>query len=207
MEEISLLQLSKTSNTTIARSDNQVGIITFLSCAKLSPMYEGEGLRLKLALGDLIFNWNSDILASLVSFLATHSDPPSGSELLAPDNVLIQGWVEIEKIELYLNNTKTEIWLGKASIERGKINFAIRHTGYYLVGDLGNLALYDLTDYPLTPLNRGVDPYLIFSVRDQSDVLLSFDIKIYGYSRLIELDYNRAVTSVMITLVVTYGCI
>ena len=72
-------------------------------------MYEGEGLRLKLALGDLIFNWNSDILASLVSFLATHSDPPSGSELLAPDNVLIQGCVEIEKIELYLNNTKTDI--------------------------------------------------------------------------------------------------
>ena len=80
---------------------------------------------------------------------------------------------------MYLNNTKTEICLGKASIEKGKINFAIRHTGYYFVGDLGNLALYDLTDYPLTPLNREVEPYLIFSVRDQSDVLLSFDIKIY----------------------------
>jgi hypothetical protein len=140
-------------------------------------------------LGELLLNWNSDFLAAFINFL---SGSPSlatyeSTAQLQPENVLMIGVIRIRQVDLYMNNVRSGEQLGLARIEAGYVGFEIRNSGYYFKGDLGNLTISDLTDYPHTLERREVsEPFKIFTNRQPSDSLLKFDIAIYEYEMMTE---------------------
>ena len=61
----------------------------------------------------------------------------------------------------------------------------MRNSGYYFDGDLGNLSIYDLTDYPHTLEKRSkAKPFAILSVKENTESLLYFNVKIYEYDMM-----------------------
>ena len=86
---------------------------------------------------------------------------------------------------MYLNNVRQDTLLFLASIESGRCNFTMRNSGLYFDGDLGNLSIYDLTDYPHTLEKRSsAKPFAILSVRENTESLLYFNVKIYEFDMM-----------------------
>ena len=63
-----------TAEKIIAKSDTGLGRIMVRSCKIGSPNYHGEALLLNIELGELLFYWNSDFLAALISFLTRDTE-------------------------------------------------------------------------------------------------------------------------------------
>jgi hypothetical protein len=84
-----------------------------------------------------------------------------------------------------MNNVRSGEQLALARIEAGYCKFEIRNSGYYFDGDLGNLTIYDLTDYVHTLERReSEEPYVLFTVRERSDSLLKFSFAVYEYEMM-----------------------
>jgi Vacuolar-sorting-associated 13 protein C-terminal/SHR-binding domain of vacuolar-sorting associated protein 13/Autophagy-related protein C terminal domain len=174
---------------TFARSIDETAGIIDLSMEYYSfnsPLYNDEDILLDLKVGKCEINWNPDIISSTLSFFtfAEYSDPnhkkPLRVGILQPNHVLLKTKIWIENIKVYLNNVQKQISLAEISMQGTDTCFIVKNGGYSWTGVIGNLVLNDLTNYPRTVLMEKVQPFKLFSVKEQSKSLLEFDIFIYG---------------------------
>lgn len=150
-----------------------------------SPLYKNQDLAMEVKLGKVEVNWNPDIISTILSFFtfAEYSDPdykkaqPVG--MIYPNHILINFHIQLESIDVFLNNVQKEISLAVISVNHTDTNFIVFNGGYEFKGCMGNLVLSDLTNYPKTALMEPTRKFTLFSVKEESESLLRFNIFIY----------------------------
>lgn len=150
-----------------------------------SPLYNDQDLSLDIQFGKAQINWNPDIISSTLSFFtfAEYSDPnfkkPVTVGMIYPNHTLVSIHIKMDSIDVYFNNVQKEISLAVVSMTQADLFFIIKNGAYVFKGDIGNLKLNDLTNYPRTALNEPIRPFTLFSVKEDSQALLRFKFYIY----------------------------
>ena len=146
------------------------------------PNYQHTDMDVQIAFGSVELNWNPDLLTSIMNFFefagyseqAVQKTEAVGE--LQPSHVLLNLKVFISNIDLYLNTVENEISLAVASISNLNSRVLLMNGGWNWEGELGNLEVCDLTNYPSTVIQEKVKPFKLFSLREGSKSLLRFSI-------------------------------
>ena len=150
-----------------------------------SPNYKNEDISIELKCGFLEINWNYHPITQLLNFFqfAEYSDPTliirESVGTISKNHVLLNFWIQTDDINIYLNNTNSQISLAVVSVQKFDTRLLMKTEGILIKGTLGNIEISDLTNYPATALGLEPTPYKLFTVRENNS-LLGFDIILYS---------------------------
>lgn len=173
---------------TLLQSSEEEGAVIHVDSRSLDRRhveYRGEASFLTVQLSSLEINWNMDLLSMLMNFLQ-FKGKGMGMERqvvgsLQSDLVLTTVKIELKRVVLNLNNSKDEITVARICVENMNNVLKIKNSGSFFTGSLGNLTIYDMTEWPKTALRTPADqiePYSLFSIREPSDAIVDFSITI-----------------------------
>lgn len=179
MHTITIIDLLKPADhpfRLIADTDSGTSLIDidYKSASQRSPVYEGEDVVLYVKLRQLELNWNPDLVTSLLNFLdfakSKHSQnaPIQTVGRLQPKHILLKLDVTVDSIALHFNVLENRVRLATVLLEGLTTQFLVKNSGYYWVGDLHNMTVSDMTQYPelalLRPLSS-ITPFVLISVQ------------------------------------------
>ncbi|OMJ85768.1 hypothetical protein SteCoe_12834 [Stentor coeruleus] len=147
--------------------------------------YQGIDFVMRVKCGEVEINWNHALMVEVLNFFqfAEYSDPTSLIEekvgIVDKDHILLDFYIDIEDVTMFLNNNKTQVTIAGISVKKFSSNFLVQNEGYIWKGTLGNLEICELTNYPATALGNEFVPFQLFSVQNNSS-LMKFMIIIYS---------------------------
>jgi len=176
---------------TLAKSmDEEQGLIdlSFTSLSPLHPDYSGVNSTCEVRFHHMSLCWNQETMVDLLNFLQfqpSKGGPEPGTEgkCVGSGTVLFLLKTHFDKVDLLLNNVQSEVTIAKASVQEFDMTLKSYVCKAEIEGQLGNMCVYDLTDYPRTALKKYMEnpaPFCLFSLREGLHQLLRFSVKSYS---------------------------
>jgi hypothetical protein len=176
---------------TLAKSmDEEQGLIdmSLTTTSTEHPDYSGVNNRCEVRFHHMSLCWNQETMVDLLNFLQFQPGKASaelGSDLKCTSSGVVLFWLDMhfDKVDLMLNNVQSEVTIAKASVQEFDMTVKNYACKAELEGQLGNIFVYDLTDYPRTALKKYMDnpaPFCLFSLREGLRQLLRFSVKSYA---------------------------
>ena len=186
--------------STLAKSmDEEKGLIDMclVSMSPLHPDFKGVNQKCEVRFHSMALCWNMETLVDLMNFVQfrpgkNNSETADAGKCVGSN--VVEFWLDMhfDKVDLMLNNVESEITLAKASVQEFDMRVKSYACKQEIEGKLGNIFVYDLTDYPRTALKKYLElpnPFCLFSLREGLQQLLHFSIKSYS-STCQELPHN-----------------